>query len=113
MEFENTESVDKNEFVALGTTVKQEMIDNGITDDTAAEPMAETSAGSNEINSATTASNTPDAMETSNPVCDSVEKQVWTKSNGAIKICIWFLLWIVFAFHSMKSSIKDCKLFPP
>lgn len=72
MDFETAESVDKNEFVALGTTVKQEMIDNGIADDATAETMA----GSNEINSATTASNTPDATETNNPVCDSVEKQV-------------------------------------
>lgn len=76
MDFENTESVDKNEFVALGTTVKQEMVDNGIADDSAAETMAEPSAGSNEINSATAASNTPDATETNAPVCDSVEKQV-------------------------------------
>lgn len=76
MDFENLENMDKNEFVALGTAVKQEMVDNGIADDTSAETTAETSAGSNEINSATTASNTPDATETTNPVCDSAEKQV-------------------------------------
>lgn len=77
MDFENLENMDKNEFVALGgTTVKQEMVENIIADDTATETIAETSAGSNEINSAATASNTPDATETNNPVCDSVEKQV-------------------------------------
>lgn len=76
MDFENLETMDKNEFVAFGTTVKQEMIDNGSVDDATAETMAETSAGSNEINSATTGNNTPDAMDTINPVCDSAEKQV-------------------------------------
>lgn len=72
MDFENLENMEKNEFVALGTNVKQELVDNGIVDDTAAE----TTAGSNEINSASTASNIPDANETNNPVCDSAEKQV-------------------------------------
>lgn len=70
------DNIDKSEFVALGATVKQEMVDNGIIDDSTAETMAETPAGSNEINSATMASTTPDATETINPVCDSAEKQV-------------------------------------
>lgn len=70
MDIENLENMDKNEFVALETTVKQETIDNGMTDDTATETMAETTAGS-----ATTANNILD-----NPVCDSAEKQVNTRS---------------------------------
>lgn len=76
MDFENLENMDKNEYVALGTTVKQEMVDNIITDDAAAETIADPSAGSNEINSAAMASNAPDGTETNNPMCDSVEKQV-------------------------------------
>lgn len=87
MDFENIENMDKNEYVALGTTVKQEMVDNGIADDTVAETTAETSAGSNEINSATTGNNTQDAAEINNPVCDSAEKQVWTKFENK-----WFII---------------------
>lgn len=105
MDFENTDTnADKNEFVALGTTVKQEMVDNGIADDTAAETMAEPSAGSNEINCATTASNTPDATETNNPVCDSVEKQVWTKIE--LKSLL-ILLWTVFAVSFMPVPFES------
>lgn len=95
MDFENLENMDKNEFVALGTTVKQEMVDNGIVEDSLPETMAETPAGSNEINSATAASNTADATEPINPVCDSAEKQVnqiFSSSNIKMrrKLCCKF-----------------------
>ena len=78
---ESLESMDKTEFLPLGT-VKQEMIDtgNGISggSDNANSDATETNAENNEINSATT-NNGSDAVEVTNPVCDSAEKQVRIK----------------------------------
>lgn len=66
MDFENLQTMDKSEFLPLGT-VKQELLDaaNGITND------ADATEKTIQINS-----DDSETVEATNPVCDSAEKQV-------------------------------------